>query len=183
MKIRLVLSACLLVLISGCQTAAPPEEFVYDGRFSFVMSDMPRFEDFPDVDLPEMLAEDIDWDSHPKAWTFRTRLREGLKKGPNFAGKYAVVTHGCGSPCQVNWIVNTETGKVIGNIGSAHGVSYRLDSRMLVKHMPYAADLPYTSLGTFGTIDYYLIADDKLHELLKLHPPTIESDNPYYPAR
>jgi hypothetical protein len=47
-----------------------------------------------------------------QARTYRTVLREGAKKGPNFAGHYTIVTWGCGSSCIQFAIVDARTGRV-----------------------------------------------------------------------
>ena len=64
---------------------------------------------------------------------FRTRLREGARKGPNFAGHYTVVTWGCGSDCVDISIVDAKTGKVwFAPFTGAIGVEFHRDSRLFV---------------------------------------------------
>jgi hypothetical protein len=43
---------------------------------------------------------------------YRTRITEGAKGGPNFAGHYTIVKWGCGSDCLGFAIVNAKTGRV-----------------------------------------------------------------------
>jgi hypothetical protein len=43
---------------------------------------------------------------------YRTRITEGAKSGPNFAGHYTIVKWGCGSDCLGFAIVNAKTGAV-----------------------------------------------------------------------
>ena len=43
---------------------------------------------------------------------FQTVLRNGAKKGPNFAGHYTVVEWGCGSNCVVFAVVDAVSGEV-----------------------------------------------------------------------
>src|SRR3954451_8378561 len=43
---------------------------------------------------------------------FRTRIREGATKGPNFAGHFTVVSWGCGSGCLSFVVVDAASGKV-----------------------------------------------------------------------
>jgi hypothetical protein len=43
---------------------------------------------------------------------FRTRIREGAKEPPNFAGHYRIVTWGCGTWCVEFLIVDSVSGKV-----------------------------------------------------------------------
>jgi len=48
----------------------------------------------------------------PNARRFRTVIREGAAKGPNFDGHYTVVEWGCGAACAQFSIVDAVTGKV-----------------------------------------------------------------------
>jgi hypothetical protein len=43
---------------------------------------------------------------------FRTRIAESAKKGPNFAGKYAIAQWGCGTSCIDIALIDEETGTV-----------------------------------------------------------------------
>jgi hypothetical protein len=43
---------------------------------------------------------------------FRTRIRNGLKEGPDFAGRYSIVEIGCGTGCRRVFIADNRTGKV-----------------------------------------------------------------------
>ena len=80
---------------------------------------------------------------------FRTRIREGAAKGPNFAGRFTVVQWGCGSGCVSTVIVDAGNGTIyhlppaeLGcgdamcsmNMLCQTGVEpwYRLDSELLI---------------------------------------------------
>ena len=92
----------------------------------------------------------VDLNSHPKASLFRTRLREGARTGPNFAGHFTIVEWGCGSSCLSLALVESSSGKVIfpdeispvffaGNPDLSeenidYGLIYNLDSRLLIIH-------------------------------------------------
>ena len=78
----------------------------------------------------------LDEESHSDAVTYRTALREGLKQGVNFAGKYTVVTVGCGTSCQRHYVVDRETGKVLDQIQSSVGAQYSADSRLFIINPP-----------------------------------------------
>jgi hypothetical protein len=72
----------------------------------------PRFAAFPVVGLyegrnaPPILASEY-------ARTYRTRIRDAAKAmRPNFAGKYILVTWGCGKSCEQITIINARTGQV-----------------------------------------------------------------------
>jgi hypothetical protein len=72
---------------------------------------LPTFEQFAETDTltgtpaPPMLKT-------PSQRSFRTMIREGTAKGPNFAGHYTIVTWGCGSSCVSEVVVDAKTGKV-----------------------------------------------------------------------
>lgn len=65
-------------------------------------------------------------------WRFRTRYREAFKKEADFAGKYKVVQWGCGTACQVNSLVNLETGQIIDGFTSSMGVEYKMNSTIFI---------------------------------------------------
>ncbi len=74
-------------------------------------SDMPRFEDYPVHDPfhgppaePRLVEAGHRY--------YRTRIREGAARGPNFAGHYAAVSFGCGSNCGLMFLVDLKTGKI-----------------------------------------------------------------------
>src|SRR5437879_412722 len=74
----------------------------------------------------------------PTQHQFRTVLRTGAQKGPNFAGHYTVVEWGRGSNCVVFTVVDAVNGKVFDNgmppVNDEYpcGLLYKLESRLLV---------------------------------------------------
>ncbi len=74
----------------------------------------------------------LDENSDKDARAFRTALNEGMKQGVNFAGKYTVVTVGCGTSCQVHYVVDRENGKVLDKVQSSMGARYSADSRLFI---------------------------------------------------
>lgn len=44
--------------------------------------------------------------------TFRTRLREGSKEKPNFAGRYILTAWGCGALCLMGAVIDAKTGTI-----------------------------------------------------------------------
>jgi hypothetical protein len=74
----------------------------------------------------------------PTQREFRTTIRGGARKGPNFAGHYTVVEWGCGSNCVVCAVVDAITGTVYDNDlpnpddGYPCGLLYRRDSKLFV---------------------------------------------------
>jgi hypothetical protein len=87
-----------------------------------------------------------------KQKTFRTMIRNAVKRGPNFAGAYTIAPWGCGTSCLSIAVVDVRTGEVFdgpfntleydGGLKYRDGsysltdnfkpVEHRLDSRMLV---------------------------------------------------
>jgi len=84
----------------------------------------------------------VDLSSHPDARLYRTKLQEGAALGPNFAGRYSLVSWGCGTECQMIGIVDLPTGEVLGIEGERHfpiasrGVEFRLSSKLLILDPP-----------------------------------------------
>jgi hypothetical protein len=74
----------------------------------------------------------------PSQREFRTVLRKGAQKGPNFDGHYTVVEWGCGSNCVVFAIVDAVNGKVydsgMPSVNDQYpcGLLYRPESRLFV---------------------------------------------------
>lgn len=78
----------------------------------------------------------VDLASYKGAKTYRTKLREGAKKGPNFAGHLTVVQIGCGTQCQDNWVIDAKTGKILDRFSSMIYTKYQLDSTLMVVNPP-----------------------------------------------
>jgi len=68
---------------------------------------------------------------------YRTRLRDGAKKGPNFAGHFTLVAWGCGSSCQEWAIVDARTGQVFDwLLRSTAGAEFYPNSRLVILDSP-----------------------------------------------
>lgn len=68
--------------------------------------------------------------------TFRTRIRDGMREGPNFAGHYSVVQIGCGTGCLFAIVGDNNTGKPAnfprgGEENSSMQLHFELGSRLL----------------------------------------------------
>ena len=93
----------------------------------------PDFEGFAVKDVFTGTPVSVDLSSHAMAREYRTVLRTGAAKGPNFAGHYTIVEWGCGSNCHLFAIVDAVTGKVFVPLSSYPlDLGYRLESRLLV---------------------------------------------------
>lgn len=174
------LSLFLLVFISllSSDVAYGTQYLGHMGQLKIIIPNIPTFDEYSvPVTADVKIADDIDWGSKKNAWNYRTRLRRGLKSGPNFANTYAVITHGCGTQCQVNWITNIETGKVLSSVGSTYGVEYKRDSRLIIADNPHFSEErdPY-EYGLLRSVDYYLILDDELVLIKRLNISDIYAD-------
>lgn len=87
-------------------------------------------------DVMKGAPKPVDLSSHKDAKTYHTRLKEGAKAGPNFAGHYTVVSFGCGTQCQDNWVIDEKTGKIIDRFESVIGTKYELNSSLLIINPP-----------------------------------------------
>jgi len=58
------------------------------------------------VRLPDFAGRDRKYAS------FRTRIREGMSTGPDFAGHYAIIQIGCGTGCSFVLVGDVATGQV-----------------------------------------------------------------------
>jgi len=72
--------------------------------------------------------------------TFRTMIRDAAKKGPNFAGHYAVAEWGCGASCVSMAVIDVQSGAVYDGPtvdvspfdAESAGFSYHVDSRLMI---------------------------------------------------
>ena len=102
-----------------------------------------RFEDYPTKEIFQGTPKPVDLTGNSNAKLYRTVLREGAKKGPNFAGHFTIVIWGCGTSTQAFAIVDASTGKVYFCPGLSfvsyadwyeddYGLHFRKDSYLLV---------------------------------------------------
>jgi hypothetical protein len=126
---------------------------------------IPRFEDYPTVEVFRGApAEPILATSEERH--YRTAIRQGVSRGwgvedgstgseqvgagPNFAGRYFIITWGCGSPCLMAAIVDARSGRVFPppfhhGPGPSYfqvpwafpekALDYRLNSRLLIANI------------------------------------------------
>jgi len=81
--------------------------------------------------LPDFAGRDRDYK------TYRTRIREGLKEGPNFAGQFSVIQFGCGTGCSFAFVASNKSGQVFsfprgGEENMYMQIEKKLDSRLLI---------------------------------------------------
>lgn len=105
--------------------------------------------------------------------SYRTRYTEGSDKAPDFAGRYVLVTFGCGTSCKVGGAVDRKTGAIIAlplggeeyqNLYLYSRASSRLLKATWVKDRGMA---PECFIGEF------LLEGEEFHELsVKRHYPS-----------
>ena len=90
---------------AGTGSQPPPEQ-------ASVEKPLPRFEDYP---APEkLIGKPVNpIISSPRARLYRTSIRNDVKAGPNFAGRYTIASWGCGSTCVGFAVVDARTGRVV----------------------------------------------------------------------
>jgi len=156
----------LLLLTIGVAVASAQEE-EKQPVWAFRFQDYAVKDVFKGQPAPPILGRD-GW------WSFRTRIRYGAAKGPNFAGHYTVVGWGCGAGCVAGVLVDAISGRVydmpfgtlamIDSSGSFHkGSAYQLKSRLLI-----ADGCPNEDEKKCGT-HYYEWKDNKF-VLLRFDP-------------
>lgn len=144
---------------SGPSTPRPT-----DASLVWTKDRAPQFEDFPVRTVYRGRPARVDFRSDPTARQFRTRLTQGAKEGPNFAGHYTVVEWGCGTNCGVSTIVDAITGKVYDGEGAERGTAFRLDSYLFIADPPHSPEgnaYPDNRTDTLP-VRYYVWAHNKL---------------------
>ena len=105
-------------------------------RYRITTEEYRRSGQFAETDMYSGAFAALDEKSHPDARTFRTAIRSALQGGVNFAGRYTVVTVGCGTGCQQHFVVERETGKVLDKLQGSAGASFTPDSRLFILNPP-----------------------------------------------
>lgn len=120
---RVMLAAALTLAIAHSAQAAAPTA-------------VPHFADYPAGAVFKGHPARVDLASDPDAPRFRTRLEQGARRGPNFAGHDTLVAWGCGTDCHVFAVIDARTGAVTFPGGFEVGIAFRRDSRLVVINPP-----------------------------------------------
>ena len=78
----------------------------------------------------------VDVDSTGPWRPFRSNLRRAQASGPNFAGRFTLVQWNCGLRCTQVVLLDTATGKPVGDLLASTGIRFRLDSELLIANPP-----------------------------------------------
>jgi hypothetical protein len=103
--------AILANVLAATQAGAQVTKCFYD--LDKLPRNGPKFSDYPVQEMMESAPAPPDFRTDPKSRIFRTRIRTGLPKTPNFAGSYSVVSWGCGTDCALWTVVDGKTGQII----------------------------------------------------------------------
>lgn len=107
---------------------------------------------------------------------FRTRLRNALKNGTNFNGHYIVMMHGCGTSCQVYWVINAESGKILGKFSTSVGAQYNMNSNLIIADNIEDGSNWSEEYGHISEINYFTVENDKLVNFKTLDLSTMWKD-------
>jgi hypothetical protein len=108
----------------------------------------PRFADYPTTIQRNLPPGRLNL-SDPRAYSYRTRLREASRRPVNFAGHYQLAEWGCGTDCATGAIIDALTGQV-WFLPSVDG--YGMDSDVPdFQHLQFRADSSLLIIS--GSID------------------------------
>lgn len=123
-----------------------------------------EFRSYPAA-VEKTTARSIDFKRSPGASTYRTRLRNALKEGVNFAGRYILTGWGCGTGCSHSAVIDARTGRVYfpdelmgvsvwfgENDYDNETYKFRKNSRLLIIHGTPGPDIenaPQRKQGTY----------------------------------
>lgn len=100
----------------------------------------PAFQDYPaNTEMAKgQIYKTPDFEGRD-AWAamMKSRLTIAALKGPNFAGHYRIVLIGCGSGCDLGYVIDVANGEVFefpfgGEAQSRMTLDYKLDSRLVI---------------------------------------------------
>lgn len=120
----------------------------------------PRFEDYAVRQvLNEPAAAPILDDEAKRA--FRTRLRQAAKAPPNFAGRYSVVTWGCGTNCIQGMLLNRKTGEVLAlpSDGDSELMDMRFEAGSALMTMTNRSYVAQLDLDREPTTTFFVFTD------------------------
>jgi hypothetical protein len=124
----IILGITAALMASKAPTHADPTDNPCLLSMAQVVKKAPSFGDFAVKSVWTARPVPVDLKHNAEARQFRTMLRQGAAKGPNFAGHYTIVGWGCGSSC-LNWaIVDAKNGYVFFAPGARIVAADHVDS-------------------------------------------------------
>lgn len=102
-------------------------------------ADQISFEQFPSGSIYKGKTRLPDFSGRDREFAgYRTRIRDGLTAGSNFAGHYSVIQYGCGTGCIGAYVADNQTGKVYDLFPRDEveriylNLAFRTDSRLII---------------------------------------------------
>jgi len=141
-------------------------------------STLPAFEDYRLAEVSDLRLSAIDFDSHPDARNFRTRLEENLGAYANFAGHFILKLWGCGTMCQQIALIEVASGQVFmpEEFISSFGVCFKENSSLLIINpvdKTFIDDMD-GELPAWFNIHYYSWNGSAAEHLLDSRQPVVE---------
>lgn len=108
--------------------------------------------------LPDFKKRDREFNS------FRTRIREGMQKGPNFAGHYSVIQFGCGTGCSGVVVGDNKTGRPArfprgGESNMYLDLQFQQDSRLMAAQwLDYDTDRCFIEFFDFDRHEWHVLS-------------------------
>lgn len=120
------------------------------------------FEDYPVIEQYLGGVAQIDFTNHELLEEFSSVMQASLNDfGVNFAGKYSVITWGCGVDCQNSTVIDVSNGEIVEyGLITAYGLSYSPDSRLLIINPEVNIPDDYLESDIDTTTDYYIVDND-----------------------
>lgn len=105
---------------------------------------------------------EVSFDTNELAKEFSSVISASVSDfGVNFAGKYSVITWGCGVRCQNSTIVDVSDGTIVEyGLITAYGLAYSSGSRLLIVNPKENLPESFEDIEVNITTDYYVINDD-----------------------
>jgi hypothetical protein len=144
------------------------------------------FEDFPAEDsTTAMRPVPVKLESAPYGQMYRTKLREGAARGPNFAGRYTVVTWGCGTGCQILAVVDARTGQLSREtLLLAQGARFKRTSTLLLADpVDTTVKRPTEPCSSCGTPAYYRWTGERFRPVGDGPHPHLAGSRPWSGAK
>jgi hypothetical protein len=162
------------------ETREEPTAFARDTATMSPGDSMPTFSAYPARERYSGRPAAVQLASAGYGRAFRTKLREGAARGPNFAGAYTIVLWGCGSGCQIVAVVDARSGRLSRQtLHTMNGIDYRTDSRLLIADPIDPTNPPPPGCASCGTPAAYEWDGKRFQPVGPGPHPHLEGDRPW----
>ena len=172
-KLHFILFSCLITLLSFEMSFAQSK--IQTGKTSEIQFYKSLVQRFPFKDYPanktyqgKIAQLDLSYFKSIDNNTIKgITSRYNNQNQPNFAGHYIIVSWSCGSPCQMNAIIDAKTGKAVQFINTAVGLDFRLNSCLLIENPPTTDKYDQSFRALIGRPKFLIFENQNLVELKK----------------